>query len=872
MVLTAGADNTIRVWRMSRNLSRPFNTTADAKIEAGPTRKRALGPEETLPDYLLHRLVEYTADRKTVLTIDGTTTAQLRDTHTGRPIGAPLRHARPIRTFAFSPDGTRVATSSHDMFRGDGAVQVWDAATGRPVAPAMKTGWVAALAFSPDGRLLVTGDYARQVRSWDVATGKPVGPVLAHPGVPFQVRFSPDGKTLAVSMVDSANEARLWDVATGRPLGMPMPHKNWVIDVAFSPDGKALLTRSNDRTVRVWDAATGEPVTAYLPHQGLRTAAFSPDGKTIATGGDDDTTQLWDAATGQPIKGGTLTHESRVLALAFSPDGRYLATGCADGGGRLWDLATFKSLGPAFALRGEIVGVAFTPDGRSVLTTAADGATRLWPVPEPWEGDLERITLRLQVRTGMQMDASQVVLPLDPVVWEERRRRLADLDGSTEGAYRSSVDDWAYHNARAQDAEQDGAAFVALWHLDRLAALQPKDWLPLARRGRVHSTAGRFDKADADYRAATQLASPAVLTDWYRQRVAECEAAGQDAAKSWYQARVVAAEPNDRKTFEEPDLAGGKSKFLAVIRGEAKSSDNAERIKFAQFAFEQKKYASAARLWDEALKSDPKLGDDRNAQHRYNAACAAALAAAGRGRGEPPLDAAAQTRHRRQALDWLKADLAVWREVLQVIPPENAPLIADTLGHWQTDGDLAGVRDAVPLSTLPADERKSFTQLWSDVALLLKAANAKWMVFLQQQLLKARKTLAKDNPELALMQSLIAKILMQEERWAEAEPLLRESVAIGEKSLPNAWTTFYGQSLLGGSLIGQKKYAEAEPLLLKGYEGMIVRERMIPAVEKHRLSEALDRLIAHYTATNQPDEVKKWQAERVRINTPAPSK
>jgi hypothetical protein len=329
-----------------------------------------------------------------------------------------------------------------------------------------------------------------------------------------------------------------------------MPHKNWIVEVAFSEDGKTLLTRSNDRTVRLWDAATGEPKSDYLPHTGLLAATFSPDGKTIATGGTDDRARLWDATTGQPLPGATLVHGSRITALAYSPDGRILGVGCADGSGRLWDVTTFRPLGPPLVQRGEIAGVAFLPDGGSFLTTAADGSTRLWPIPRPLVGDLDRITLRLQLHTGMEMDAGQGVARLDAQTWQARRGQLVALEGTAEGAFRSSVRDVAYHDARARDAEQDGATFTALWHLDRLVALRPDDWLLYARRGRAHSAAGQLDRADAEYQLAARHVSAEVLLDWYRHRVADCAAAGQDAAARWYQNRVLAAEPkaeNDKQ-------------------------------------------------------------------------------------------------------------------------------------------------------------------------------------------------------------------------------------------------------------------------------------------------------------------------------------
>jgi hypothetical protein len=104
--------------------------------------------------------------------------------------------------------------------------------------------------------------------------------------------------------------------------------------------------------------------------------------------------------------------------------------------------------------------------------------------------------------------------------------------------------------------------------------------------------------------------------------------------------------------------------------------------------------------------------------------------------------------------------------------------------------------------------------------------------------------------------------MLETSRFKAAELMLRELLANREKSQPDNWTTFNVKSLLGGALLGQKKYADAEPLLLAAYEGMKQQEKTVPPQGQDRLPEALDRLIELYTATNKPDEVKKWQAER----------
>ena len=126
--------------------------------------------------------------------------------------------------------------------------------------------------------------------------------------------------------------------------------------------------------------------------------------------------------------------------------------------------------------------------------------------------------------------------------------------------------------------------------------------------------------------------------------------------------------------------------------------------------------------------------------------------------------------------------------------------------------------------------------------------------------------LPKDSPQLAGVLAQTGLVLLELKKWAEAEPIIHEALAIREKTHPDAWATFNTQSMLGGALLGQKNYAEAEPLLVKGYEGMKTREKTIPqhGGGELRLPEALDRLMELYTAINKPDEAKKWQAERAK--------
>ncbi|MGL4423971.1 MAG: tetratricopeptide repeat protein, partial [Gemmataceae bacterium] len=131
-----------------------------------------------------------------------------------------------------------------------------------------------------------------------------------------------------------------------------------------------------------------------------------------------------------------------------------------------------------------------------------------------------------------------------------------------------------------------------------------------------------------------------------------------------------------------------------------------------------------------------------------------------------------------------------------------------------------------------------------------------------------RQQFPKDDPRLVRLLAGVSLSLIKCDQCIVAEEMLRECLTILEKKQPEVWTTFYTNSLLGGALLGQKKYADAEPLLLKGYEGMKTREKTIPPQGNSRIPEALDRLIELYTATNKPDEVKKYRELRAKYPTP----
>jgi hypothetical protein len=159
--------------------------------------------------------------------------------------------------------------------------------------------------------------------------------------------------------------------------------------------------------------------------------------------------------------------------------------------------------------------------------------------------------------------------------------------------------------------------------------------------------------------------------------------------------------------------------------------DAIEGLDFGRLAYGRRLFTAAARLSTASFRSDPKLAEDMRSGHRYNdmrsghrynAACAAVLASAGQGDEKSPMNEPEKARWRKQALEWLRADLAHWTNQVQTGKPEAKALVSQKLQHWKEDLDLAGIRISGELAKLSESEQKAYQALWADVEALLKQA------------------------------------------------------------------------------------------------------------------------------------------------------
>jgi WD40 repeat protein len=297
--------------------------------------------------------VAYSPDGTTVAV--GGTSIELWKTASRSLISTyPLPGGTYINGMAFSPAGNVLAAAY-----GDGMAQLLNARTLTPLsAPFLVTarGAAESVAYSPDGKTIVTGADDGSVRTWSVtdpAHPRQLADVPDSGDSVYTVAYAPDGKTVAAASINDLT--RLWNVANPAspvPDGKPLAGlHSYAIGLAFNPGSGLLGVGSADGTVRLWnvsDPARATPVGAPLtgPTGYVWSTAFSPDGHTLAAGSTDGTVWLWNVT--DPARSSLIATlagpADHVYSVAFSPSGNQLAASSYEGTVHLWDTSPAASL------------------------------------------------------------------------------------------------------------------------------------------------------------------------------------------------------------------------------------------------------------------------------------------------------------------------------------------------------------------------------------------------------------------------------------------------------------------------------------------------------------------------------------------------
>ena len=278
----------------------------------------------------------------------------LYDAHTGAEVALLNEKPRNVRTIAFSPDGKT-------LLSGDsiGEVKLWDIPTRQSRETFQRPEKItnALAAFSVENIKLANEEHGH-IRVWTSSSKTTQQIVMElHANDRFGhftvMALSPDGRLLAAAERGDSKifPIHVWDVNTGDLLFTLKAHTRWIRALAFSPDSKTLASGDEYRVIRLWNIETGTHRTTFKVAKGsFHALTFSPNGKLLASGSSDGSIRLWDATVkngegnilGQYVPSLTVKgHKGRVSTLAFSPDGKTFISGSyADESIYVWDTTT----------------------------------------------------------------------------------------------------------------------------------------------------------------------------------------------------------------------------------------------------------------------------------------------------------------------------------------------------------------------------------------------------------------------------------------------------------------------------------------------------------------------------------------------------
>jgi WD40 repeat protein len=367
--LAVSRNGTAQVWREHNKLF-----VGETVADKAPRR---LGCRQ-----VFYPCAAFSPDGRTVATAGGSNGILLSDVATAKVIRRFEVRSESLGVLAFSPDSTTLAAGDAD------AVYLWDTATGAMRRRLPGHASVTALAFSADGKVLVSGGGEGMIRLWRTSSGEDLCPTAGHQAAVGAVALASDARIVTVSAGDRTT--RVWEAATGRELRRLEAHSHEFREVALAAGGDRVAWLRTSGEIRVLALPTGQELRR-LPWEredDFRSLAFSADGRLLLAGATvlaltwsnmPRTLVVWDVATGKPTR--VLEAPDLVRAAAISPDGATLVTTDLNTSTiRLWRLATGKEVRQALGHRAQVIGTVFSPDSRAFVSWGSDTTLRLWEV------------------------------------------------------------------------------------------------------------------------------------------------------------------------------------------------------------------------------------------------------------------------------------------------------------------------------------------------------------------------------------------------------------------------------------------------------------------------------------------------------------
>jgi WD40 repeat protein len=286
-------------------------------------------------------------------------------------------HSKYVYSVAFAPSGCLLASGSLDE-----TVIIWDVSSGRPSDTIKGLGRPAGcVVFSPSSKALAVAN-GSSIVLWDISNRRALrswsSGLLAT-----SVAFSPDGETLAGSFISKeGDEIRVFDASTGEKRAVLEEHESTIGDLRFSPDGKTLATGHVNGAVKLWDLSSGRTVrTLGRAAAAVNSLAFAPGGREVATAGLDGVVRLWDVDSGRErlaLSG----HKPSANCVAFAPSGKIVASSGYDHTIKLWDVVTGAQRATLLGHTAPVNRIAFSQDGKMLASVSDDTTVRIWKIRE----------------------------------------------------------------------------------------------------------------------------------------------------------------------------------------------------------------------------------------------------------------------------------------------------------------------------------------------------------------------------------------------------------------------------------------------------------------------------------------------------------
>jgi serine/threonine protein kinase len=318
------------------------------------------------------------SERMPKVEVRGASVPSSQSTSSTTPLATPIAdiaaHRGSISGMAYTDDGRWLVTVGADA-----TLKIWDAAY-HTLIRSIELDDGVATSLSLNGSRAATGHADGKVVLWDLEHATKIATVQRNEANIWAVAFTGDANKFATASHDW--KVTLWDAtAPSEPLHVFDGHANAVQALAFAPREMLLASGGADETVRLWDLQTLTLKRSYVGHRDFVTAvAFSRSGKLLASGALDGHIRLWSILSSRRLRS-LNGHKGRISAIDFAPAGNLLASASDDGTVRLWDLRRGRTVRALTGHAGGATAVAFAPDGQHLASAAANGLVHLWALP-----------------------------------------------------------------------------------------------------------------------------------------------------------------------------------------------------------------------------------------------------------------------------------------------------------------------------------------------------------------------------------------------------------------------------------------------------------------------------------------------------------